>query len=62
VELAQLVIKRQENRFGANPEDVEQRAQPGTRAPHLWLGRDGTPVSTHDLFGDAFVLLTGAGG
>lgn len=33
---------------------------PGTRAPHVWLERDGEPVSTRDLFSRGFVLLTGA--
>jgi 2-polyprenyl-6-methoxyphenol hydroxylase-like FAD-dependent oxidoreductase len=36
--------------------------RPGTRAPHLPLDRDGAPISTHDLFGDGFVLLTGPDG
>jgi putative polyketide hydroxylase len=36
--------------------------QPGTRAPHLWLERGGERVSTIDLFGRGFVLLTGADG
>jgi hypothetical protein len=36
--------------------------RPGTRAPHLPLERDGTPISTHDLFGDGFVLLAGSAG
>jgi hypothetical protein len=34
---------------------------PGSRAPHLWLTKSGTPVSTIDLFGN-FVLLAGADG
>ena len=34
-------------------------ARPGARAPHLWLQRGGKRVSTLDLFGDGFVLLTG---
>ena len=33
------------------------RGMPGTRAPHLWLQRDGRRVSTLDLFGTAFVVL-----
>jgi 2-polyprenyl-6-methoxyphenol hydroxylase-like FAD-dependent oxidoreductase len=33
-------------------------ARPGHRAPHAWLGT-GRTVSTLDLFGDGFVLLTG---
>jgi len=31
--------------------------QPGTRAPHLWVTRDGARLSTLDLFGDGWVLL-----
>ncbi|MBF8191927.1 FAD-binding monooxygenase, partial [Nonomuraea sp. K274] len=37
-------------------------AVPGTRAPHLWLLDEGRRIAVHDLFHDAFVLLTGAGG
>jgi hypothetical protein len=37
-------------------------ARPGGRAPHVWLQRDGARISTIDLFGDGFVLLTGAEG
>ncbi|ASO19695.1 tetracenomycin A2 monooxygenase-dioxygenase [Actinoalloteichus hoggarensis] len=33
---------------------------PGTRAPHVWLRRDGERISTVDLFWDEFVLLTGS--
>lgn len=33
--------------------------EPGTRAPHVWLDRDGERISTIDLFWDEFVLLTG---
>jgi putative polyketide hydroxylase len=33
---------------------------PGTRAPHVVLERDGEPLSTLDLFGHHFVLLTGS--
>ncbi|WP_414170167.1 FAD-dependent monooxygenase [Streptoverticillium reticulum] len=36
--------------------------EPGTRAPHVWLERDGERISTIDLFWDGFVLLTGARG
>jgi 2-polyprenyl-6-methoxyphenol hydroxylase-like FAD-dependent oxidoreductase len=36
--------------------------RPGTRAPHLWLERDGRRLSTLDLFGRAFVLLAGREG
>jgi putative polyketide hydroxylase len=36
--------------------------QPGTRAPHVWLEREGERISTLDLFGKGFVLFTGAAG
>ncbi|MCC6314379.1 MAG: FAD-dependent monooxygenase [Thermomicrobiales bacterium] len=39
-----------------------QAAQPGTRAPHVWLRRGDTPVSTIDLSGSGFALLTGEDG
>lgn len=32
-------------------------AKPGTRAPHLWLERDGQRLSSLDLFGKGLVLL-----
>jgi 2-polyprenyl-6-methoxyphenol hydroxylase-like FAD-dependent oxidoreductase len=35
------------------------RALPGTRAPHVWLERDGARVSTLDLFGSGFTVLAG---
>jgi hypothetical protein len=41
---------------------TELTGQPGTRAPHVWLERDGKRLSTTDLFGRGYVLLTGAGG
>jgi hypothetical protein len=37
-------------------------ARPGCRAPHVWLRHDGAPISTIDLFGPRFVLLTGGRG
>jgi 2-polyprenyl-6-methoxyphenol hydroxylase-like FAD-dependent oxidoreductase len=48
---------------GANGEDKghdDPRAtfgRPGSRAPHVWLGRGGKATSTIDLFGRAWVLL-----
>jgi hypothetical protein len=33
------------------------RGMPGTRAPHLWVDREGRRISTLDLFGTAFVVL-----
>ncbi len=43
-------------------DSLELRGQPGTRAPHLWLDRDGSRIAVHDLFADSFVLLTGVDG
>ncbi|GDY31038.1 FAD-dependent monooxygenase [Gandjariella thermophila] len=37
---------------------LELTGEPGTRAPHVWLDRDGERLSTIDLFWDEFVLLT----
>jgi 2-polyprenyl-6-methoxyphenol hydroxylase-like FAD-dependent oxidoreductase len=39
---------------------VENGARPGARAPHVWLQKNGQRVSTLDLFGRGFVLLTPA--
>jgi len=48
----------------------ESQGRPGSRAPHLWIEKDGPSttlgagqrISTLDLFGRGFVLLTTAGG
>jgi 2-polyprenyl-6-methoxyphenol hydroxylase-like FAD-dependent oxidoreductase len=40
---------------------VDWAGQPGTRAPHVWIVRAGARLSTLDLFGRDFVLLTGNG-
>jgi hypothetical protein len=54
---------------GSPPEAVDDpvtqyvpSARPGRRAPHVWLERAGERISTIDLFGGRFVLLTGPGG
>jgi hypothetical protein len=39
----------------------ESQGRPGSRAPHLWIEKDGQRLSTLDLFGRGFVLLTAAG-
>jgi hypothetical protein len=39
----------------------ELRAQPGTRVPHAWVQHGGKRVSTLDLVGDDFTLLTDDG-
>jgi len=40
----------------------ESAGRPGARAPHVFLDRDGTRLSTLDLFGRNFVLLAGPSG
>ncbi|MFF4244551.1 FAD-dependent oxidoreductase [Streptomyces sp. NPDC001822] len=42
------------------PEGMGLTGEPGSRAPHMWLGRDGVRVSTLDLYEQAFVLLCDA--
>ncbi|GBE64860.1 FAD-binding monooxygenase [Mycobacterium sp. MFM001] len=37
----------------------ELRGQPGTRVPHAWVVDDGKRVSTLDLLGPGFTLITG---
>jgi FAD binding domain-containing protein/aromatic ring hydroxylase-like protein len=37
-------------------------ARPGSRAPHVWLARNGERLSTIELFGRGFVLLAGPAG
>lgn len=47
----------------ANPvSDYVASARPGGRAPHVWLERDGTRISTVGVVGNGFVLLTGTQG
>ncbi|RSD19453.1 FAD-dependent oxidoreductase [Amycolatopsis eburnea] len=41
---------------------LELAGEPGTRAPHVWLERDGARLSTIDLFWGGFVLLTASRG
>jgi putative polyketide hydroxylase len=36
--------------------------RPGTRAPHIWVEKQGERISTLDLFGKSIVLLTGSDG
>jgi 2-polyprenyl-6-methoxyphenol hydroxylase-like FAD-dependent oxidoreductase len=40
----------------------ESRGRPGTRAPHVVLRRGAEEISSHDLLGRSFVLLTGPDG
>ncbi len=38
---------------------AELRGQTGTRVPHVWIGQGGERVSTLDLLGPGFTVLTG---
>ena len=40
---------------------IESRGRPGSRAPHVWLIKDGR-ISALDLFGTSYVLLAGPQG
>jgi putative polyketide hydroxylase len=44
------------------PPDFQPDAEPGGRAPHMWLDRSGTRLSTLDLYERTPVLLTGRDG
>ncbi|MFI9610352.1 FAD-dependent oxidoreductase [Streptomyces sp. NPDC052023] len=43
------------------PEGMRLTAEPGSRAPHMWLRRAGERVSTLDLYERSMVLLSDAG-
>ena len=52
-----------ENGDGRVHDDPRQtRGLPGSRAPHVFVERNGTRISLLDLFGRGFVLLTGTDG
>jgi hypothetical protein len=36
--------------------------RPGSRAPHVWVEKEGKRITTLDLFGKGFVLVAGSGG
>lgn len=44
------------------PDVLCLRAEPGTRAPHMWVGHNGVSKSTIDLYERSFVLLCGRPG
>lgn len=46
------------NPIVVHPRDLH--AEPGTRAPHIWLHQAGVRLSSLDLFGDSLVLLVGS--
>jgi 2-polyprenyl-6-methoxyphenol hydroxylase-like FAD-dependent oxidoreductase len=47
------------NRATPHVSPRDSKGRPGTRAPHLWLQRDGQQISTVDLFDHDFTLLAG---
>ena len=57
---AAIIGAAEDERPALMPADLT--GQPGTRAPHVWLERNGERLSTIDLFGCRYVLLTGADG
>ena len=44
------------------PDGVMLTGEPGSRAPHVWLDRSGTRISTLDLYERSCVLLSSANG
>ncbi|QBD76448.1 FAD-dependent oxidoreductase [Ktedonosporobacter rubrisoli] len=46
----------------AGGEPAERDGRPGTRAPHVWVKKQGLRISTLDLLGRGFVLLSGPEG
>ena len=55
-----VVLEPGDHRLHEHPR--ESKGRPGARAPHIFLDRGGTRLSTLDLFGRNFVLLAGPGG
>lgn len=55
------VVADDEDKVHLHDNPRETRGRPGTRAPHLFLERNGRQISTLDLFGGNFVLLAGPG-
>ena len=51
-----------DDRSVPDDESSGRYGRPGTRAPHLWFGRDGDCVSTVDLFDGVVTLLLGPDG
>jgi 2-polyprenyl-6-methoxyphenol hydroxylase-like FAD-dependent oxidoreductase len=55
-----IVPEDSEDKSHDDPRQTFGRA--GSRAPHIWLNRGGTRISTIDLYGKSFVLLAGLEG
>jgi putative polyketide hydroxylase len=58
------IVPRSGDEGGAEAHEHPSRSlgRPGSRAPHMWIERNGERVSTLDLFRGAFVLLAAPGG
>lgn len=56
------VVPEHGSKLPAHMNPRESKAAPGTRAPHLYLKNGDKQISTLDLFGGNFVLLTGPEG
>jgi hypothetical protein len=59
---AGIVPEAGDEALGVHEHPRESHGRPGSRAPHVWLARDGERLSTLDLFGQRFVLLAGPDG
>ncbi len=55
-------IVSEDARDAVHEDPHQSLGRPGSRAPHLWLERDGKRISTLDLLGTSFVLLAGPRG
>ncbi|MDN0195817.1 FAD-dependent monooxygenase [Streptomyces sp. S.PNR 29] len=44
------------------PDDFQLGGDPGSRAPHMWVRREGAEISTLDLYERSFVVLAGPAG
>ncbi|HEY7890389.1 MAG TPA: FAD-dependent monooxygenase [Steroidobacteraceae bacterium] len=56
---SRAIVEEEPDDGTAHMSPRESRARPGTRAPHFWLQRQGQRLSSLDLYGRRFVLLTG---
>ena len=55
-------IVAEENIDRIHEDPRESRGRPGSRAPHVWVEKDGRRVSTLDLCGRGFTLLAASAG
>ncbi|MCC2625463.1 MAG: hypothetical protein K0R14_1336 [Burkholderiales bacterium] len=57
-----IISSENEQTLSISPSDYTPTTLPGSRAPHVWLIKDGKQISTLDLFEKEFVLLIGEDG